>query len=279
MADIANEAMRQAWDGPEGEYWAELAGGFDRANAGHRAVLLHAAAITSGENVLDVGCGNGASTLEAGVAAAPGRVVGVDLSSAMLANGRARAEAAGLSNVSFVHADAQVHPFERGSFDVVISNCGAMFFDDQVAAFSNLHRALTPGGRIVLFVWQALGENEWLSELRRALSMGRELPTPPLGVPGPFGLADPEHVLDLFTRTGYSDVAIEDARPSMLAGPDVESAYAFVSQIGQTRGMLDDLSDADRVEALRRLRDVLAEHVTQDGVRFGTAGWLITATS
>ena len=43
--------------------------------------------------------------------------------------------------------------------------------------------------------------------------MGRDLPTPPVGMPGPFGLADPKHVRDLFTRTGYSDIAIEDSRP------------------------------------------------------------------
>lgn len=278
MADVANEAMRQAWDGPEGESWAALADRFERARQGHRAVLLRAAGLVAGENVLDVGCGNGASTLEAAVAAAPGWVVGIDLSSAMLANARARAAAAGMSNVTFVHADAQVHVFEPGSFDVVISNAGAMFFDDQVAAFTNLHGALTPGGRIILFVWQAVDENEWLTELRRALAVGRELPTPPVGMPSPFGLADPKHVRERFTRTGYSDIAIEDSRPPMLAGLDVESAFAFMSQESPARGMLADLHDAQRTAALDKLRAVVAEHATPEGVLFGTAGWLITAS-
>lgn len=277
MADVANEAMRQAWDGPEGENWAALADKFERARQAHRAALLSAAGLAAGEHVLDVGCGNGASTLEAGVAAAPGRVVGIDLSSAMLAKARARAAAAELSNVSFVQADAQVHVFEPGLFDVVISNSGAMFFDDQVAAFTNLHGALTPGGRIALFVWQGLDQNEWLIELRRALAVGRDLPAPPVGVPGPFGLADPEHVRDLLTRTGYSDIAIEDSRPPMLAGLDVESAFTFMSQESPARGMLADLDDAQRIEALDNLRAVVAEHATPDGVLFGTAGWLITA--
>ena len=278
MRVVTNEAMRQAWDGPEGDSWAALADGFERASIEHRAVLLGAAALTSGESVLDVGCGNGATTLEAGAAVAPGQVVGIDLSSAMLANGRARAKAAGLDNVSFVQADAQVHPFEPESFDVVMSNCGVMFFEDQEAAFTNLRRALRRGGRVALFVWQALGHNEWLTELRRALAMGRDLPTPPLGMPGPFGLADADHVRDLFTRTGYADIRIEDVRTPMLAGADVASAYAFVSNLGPARGLLDDLSDADRAVALDNLRAVVAEHATPDGVTFGTAGWLITAT-
>ena len=76
--------------------------------------------------------------------AEPGEVVGIDLSTAMLTNARARSAAAGLTNVSFVHGDAQVHDFGPESFDVIISNAGAMFFDDKVAAFSNLRRALRP---------------------------------------------------------------------------------------------------------------------------------------
>lgn len=279
MASAANEAMRQAWDGAEGAQWAELAEGFDRASAEHRAVLLRAAALRPGETVLDLGCGNGALTLQAAAAVAPGRVVGIDLSAAMLANGRARAAAAGLDNVDFVHADAQVHAFESAAFDVLVGNASAMFFDDQAAGFINLRTALKPGGRLALLVWQVLQHNEWLLELRRALSMGRDLPTPTVGAPGPFGLADPDHTRDLLARTGYRDIEIEDVRPPMRLGDDLESAYTFVSQMGNTRGLLDDLGDDDRVTALGNLRSVLAEHATEQGVVLGTASWLVTATS
>ena len=277
MAGPANEAMRQVWDGPEGAQWSELAEGFERASTEHRAVLLREAALTPGEDVLDLGCGNGGLTLEAAAVVAPGQAVGIDLSSAMLANGRARAAEAGRSNVSFLHADAQVYAFQPASFDVVVSNAGAMFFDDQDAAFTNLRSALKPGGRIVLLVWQVLGNNEWLIELRRALAMGRDLPTPPVGVPGPFGLADPDHTHDLLARTGYSGIRIEDVRPPMTLGHDVESAYAFVSRMGNTRGLLDDLDADDRIAALDNLRSVLAEHATPQGVVLGTASWLVTA--
>ena len=278
MGGPANEAMRQAWDGPEGAQWSELAEGFDRASAEHRAVLLSAAALAPGEDVLEIGCGNGALAVDAGAVVEPGRVVGLDLSSAMLANGQALAAAAGRSNVSFVQGDAQVHAFDPASVDVVLSNAGAMFFDDQDAAFANLRTALKPEGRIALLVWQVLANNEWLLELRRALAMGRDLPTPPVGTPGPFGLADPDHTHALLDRTGYSNISIEDVRPTMRVGDDVESAYAFVSQMGNTRGLLDDLGADDRIAALNNLRSVLAEHATSQGVVFGTASWLIRAT-
>jgi SAM-dependent methyltransferase len=278
MAGPANEAMRQAWDGPEGAQWSELAEGFERASVEHRAVLLRAAKLTPGEDVLDLGCGNGALSLQAGAAVAPGRVVGVDLSSAMLANGRARAAADGRTNVTFVHADAQVYDFDPASFDVLVSNAGSMFFDDQDAAFANLGTALKPSGRIILLVWQVLANNEWLLELRRALALGRDLPMPPVGTPGPFGLADPDRTRDLLVRTGYGNIRIEDVRPPMRLGADVESAFAFVSRMGNARGLLDDLGADDRIAALSNLRSVLAEHETPHGVVLGTASWLVTAT-
>ena len=70
MAGPANEAMRQAWDGPEGAQWSELAEGFERASTEHRTVLLRAAALAPGEDVLDLGCGNGRRLRSSAVAVA-----------------------------------------------------------------------------------------------------------------------------------------------------------------------------------------------------------------
>src|SRR5262245_29130368 len=53
MAGVANEAMRQAWDGEEGDNWAALADRFERARQEQRAGLLRAARLVAGENVLD----------------------------------------------------------------------------------------------------------------------------------------------------------------------------------------------------------------------------------
>jgi ubiquinone/menaquinone biosynthesis C-methylase UbiE len=62
--------------------------------------MLDAAQLRPGERVLDVGCGFGASTREAAERAAPsGRVVGVDISAAMLQPARHRIAAAGVDNV------------------------------------------------------------------------------------------------------------------------------------------------------------------------------------
>jgi SAM-dependent methyltransferase len=272
-----NAGMRKAWDGPDGDIWAASADQYEIRGAGYRRSMLQAAAITSGERVLDLGCGNGASTLEAARMAAPGEVVGIDLSAAMLTNARLRGAAAGLTNVTFVHGDAQVHDFEPESFDVVISNAGAMFFDDQVAAFTNLRRALRPGGRIALMAWQRLEENEWLTVLRQALAMGRNLPDPPVGVPGPFGLADRDQVRALLSGSGFIEVTFGDVRDLSVFGSTTAEAYALMCDDGPTRGLLDDLSDTDKATALDQLRSVIAAHKTPSGVVFGSACWLIQA--
>src|SRR3712207_2152547 len=135
---IANEEMAAAWDGPEGDHWTEHAVRYESVGLGYWDALAAAVDIQSDDHIVDVGCGTGRSTRDAARLAKAGRVLGVDLSSRMLERARAAAGAEGLTNVRFEQADAQVHPFERRAFDLVMSSFGAMFFDDPVAAFTNL---------------------------------------------------------------------------------------------------------------------------------------------
>ena len=151
---LANVEMAKAWDGDEGNDWTEYA---DRYEASGRYISPHldlGALVASRSRVLDVGCGTGRLTLDAARLASSGLAVGVDLSSRMIAYAGDRARAEGAANVTFLQADAQVHPFEPAAFDVAISVFGGMFFKDPVAAFANVHRALTEGGRLALLAWR-----------------------------------------------------------------------------------------------------------------------------
>ena len=268
---IANVEMAAAWDGEEGAGWAADAEHYDDAGERYNKHLL--AHIGADDDVLDIGCGNGGTTRAA--AAVARSATGIDLSSQMLAYARAKSE--GLANVDFIQGDAQVYPFEPASFDVVISRQGAMFFADPVAAFANIGRALRPSGRIAILAWQSLADNEWLSATREALAMGRELPSAPMGKPGPFGLADPDADRRIFTEAGYEDISVEDVSELLRMGADADDAYAFISNNGPVRGMLADLSDADKQQALANLRPVIDAHATDDGVLFGSRCWLIAA--
>jgi SAM-dependent methyltransferase len=163
----ANHEQWRAWDGTEGAYWAADADEFDRSVARYTGPFLDVAGIAPGEGVLDIGCGTGGTTRAAAGRAPGGAAVGIDLSAVMLDVARREADQAGLTSVRFVHGDAQVHPFDAGSFDVAISRSGAMFFADPVQAFRNIARALVPRGRLVLLVWQSASANEWVLRDRR----------------------------------------------------------------------------------------------------------------
>src|SRR6202008_2182619 len=100
---------------------------YDSELRAHHEHFRAASGIKSGDAVLDLGCGTGLTTREAALAAAPGRVLGVDVSERMLERAR---ELTTAENVRYELGDAQVHGFEPASFDVAISRFGTMFFSD-----------------------------------------------------------------------------------------------------------------------------------------------------
>jgi SAM-dependent methyltransferase len=274
---VVNVEQAEAWNGDEGRCWAAQDEHFDAAVRGHTDLLFGAAAIAPGDAVLDVGCGTGLTTRLAARAASSGTALGLDLSTLMLQRARDVSRAEGIANVTFVDGDAQVYAFDAGTIDVVISRFGAMFFADPVAAFRNIAGALRSDGRMTLVVWRRLEDNEWLAAWRGALAIGRDLPAPQVGAPGPFGLADPGRTRSVLEAAGLVDVRIEPHDVPFDLGTGVDDAFDFVSQIPITRGMLDGLDAADRATALGTLREVIAAHETGGAVRFGSGVWLVTA--
>lgn len=275
--EIANTEQAEAWDGHEGEMWTEHADRYERASWRHWQRFLDAGLIASDSHVLDVGCGTGKATRDVARLASQGSALGVDLSAVMLERAREQSRAAGLTNIAFEQGDAQIHPFATDAFDVAMSSFGAMFFNDPVAAFTNIGRGVRPGGTLALLVWRELRRNEWLMELRGALAMGRELPEPPPEAPTPFALADPDRVRGILGQAGYADVGFEPIDEPVELGRDVDDAFAFTQVMGIVEGLSHDLDEKARAEAMDNIRKLLAEHETSDGVLLGTSAWLITA--
>ena len=274
---IANVEMAQAWDGEEGERWAEYAERYEAAGARTWKRFLDRALVQPGDDVLDVGCGTGSSTRDVARQVAPGRVLGIDLSSRMLERARRRCADEGLSNVAFEQADAQVHPFDPEAFDVAISSFGVMFFADPVAAFTNIGRALRPGGRLAVLTWRDLRGNPWVTTIRDALAAGRALPEPPPDAPGPFGLARPDHVRAVLGGAGFTEVGLEPVDEPVWLGRDGEDAWSFVRTMGIVKGLSADLDADARERAFAEVRSVLSGATGADGVLLPSAAWLVTA--
>jgi SAM-dependent methyltransferase len=273
----SNADAWRGWNGPDGDYWVAREQQFDRSVARYNGPLFDAAAITTSDRVLDVGCGTGDTTIDAARRATGGAALGIDLSGAMVDRARQRAAEAGLDNARFVQGDAQVFPFEAAAFDVAISRTGVMFFGEPVDAFTNLARAVRPGGRLALLVWQDFDRNHWIRDFTAALAAGRELPAPPPGAPGPFSLADPDRVHRILSAGGFEAIEVQGREEPMHFGDTVEAAFAFLREFGFTKSMLSGLDDAERGRALDSLRESLAAHLTGDGVCYQSAAWVVTA--
>lgn len=111
--------------------------------------VVGAARLRRGEWVLDLGSGTGHDALRAGELVGPeGRVVGIDMTSAMVE--RARLAATGHDHVTFELGDVARLPYAEASFDVVLTNCVLNLVPDKRAAFAEAKRVLRPDGRLVL---------------------------------------------------------------------------------------------------------------------------------
>ena len=243
----------------------------------YNEVLRRACGVRRHDQVLDGGGGTGQTTREAARMATAGSALGVDLSAQMIDRARELALAEGLRNVTFERADAQVHRFPPKRFDLAVSRFGTMFFDDPVAAFANIGRALRPAGRLVMMVWQGHERNEWDVAIRGSLE-GFEGPVAvaPKG-PDPFSLAEPTTVEGILEAAGFADVTLTDVHEPVYYGPDVAAALDWVRGFTCTNDVLKRLDPVAAERALKRLRETLAAHASADGIWFDSRAWIVTA--
>jgi len=118
--------------------------------------------LTPGEHVVDVGCGAGIDSMIAAKMVGPtGRVVGVDMTPAMVQKAQHSAGHAGIRNVEFRQGLAESLPVPDACADVVISNGVLNLFPDKLAGLQEMARVLKPGGRLQIgdiLVQKAVGE-------------------------------------------------------------------------------------------------------------------------
>jgi len=279
--NTVNADMSEFWNGDGGQKWLRFQ---DRMKVnlmpfGHMAMT--AASLSTGERVIDVGCGCGDTTFEIARLVGPsGYAHGIDISTPILAQANERAVSASEKNVTFERADAQIHRFDPAAFNVIFSRFGIMFFDDPVVAFKNLRSALKSGGRIAFVAWQSAKNNEWISLSLDVVAKHIPLSAPPgPEEPGPLSFGDTERLKQILVQAGFSDIGIEGVSIPFIVGDNLDYAAKFLTQMGPASGAIanSDANEETKFRIVSDMRDALGAFETDQGIAMSSATWVVTA--
>lgn len=274
-------------EGQQKDFWERRAAAWERRadeigafSDVYGQAAIDALAPQPGERLLDLGCGPGSTTIELGWRVAPdGQVVGADISAAMIAAAERRSDRSGVSNVRFMVADVQNDSLGE-SFDAAFSRFGVMFFPDPVAAFTNIGRALRPGGRIGWAVWGPLFDNPWMfvPTMAGAPVLGAELTLPGPGEPGPFSLSDTDRLRDLLDQSGFVDVSIDEVEGARtITDQHADEDLRMLFEVGPLADAYSEADDATRAAAVAAVVEAIEPHRDGAGWTLPGKGYAVTA--
>ncbi len=246
----ANKAQADYWASPAGLKWIEHEYALDTAMADMLDVMLNTADIASTDRIIDIGCGTGASTIEAAKRVPDGKVLGVDISDPLLARAASRAKAEGAHNASFLLADAQTHDFSAQRFDLLVSRLGMSFFSDTVAALENLSNALNDHGRMIFVCWASVTKNPWFAIPKQAAEerLGAQAKGDP-NAPGPTAFQDCDRVTDLMARAGLSNIEARQIDIALAPPGGVAGAARAASKVGPAARIMKAYKGTEADEA------------------------------
>jgi len=268
------------WKGQSGEHWVANQARLDAMVAVFGEAAIKAAMPAKGERVLDIGCGAGASSLAlAARVGAGGQVLGVDISEPLI--DRARALMPYATPALFQVADASRAEMPEGSFDILFSRFGVMFFDDPIGAFAHMRRTLRPGGRVAFVCWRGVADNDWMRLPIEALKS--IVPLPDLASLSPFSFGDSGRVAHILTAAGFTDIAIAPFDVSVPFGKGgtrdaaIDDAVKMTLEVGPLSRALVDQPDDVRACAWNAVRAVFTGLADEGAVMIGGAAWIVTA--
>jgi ubiquinone/menaquinone biosynthesis C-methylase UbiE len=275
----ANADQIAYWNSAVADRWVSRQHEIDAMMAPFTEALLGAANLgpEGPWRILDVGCGSGETTL---LAAQIGHeLTGLDVSSALLDQAKARAKAKGLTGIDFFQADAS-RIFIDPPFDLIMSRFGVMFFDDPGKAFANLKKLTADGGRLVFVCWRAPQENQWVTLPMSAVSgLVAAQGANQADGPGPFAFADRDKVQAILSKAGFRDIRITPVDGEMTMGQagGVRAAARYLSEIGPAARAIAELPQHLRPDVLTALETAIKPHMRNDRLVLKGSVWVVEA--
>ena len=195
-----------------------------------------------GQRILDVGCGSGkTSKLLSDQVGSSGSVEGVDISKPLLE--LAHDKYGKIKNINFINADAQSFEFKKSYYDRIVSRFGVMFFENSIAAFTNMHHALKPNGTLNFVCWSAIEENEFFILPLEIVLKYLKKPIPgPSKAPGPLAFSDKTYLLNILKLSGFKNINIKAVETKMLSFDPVKEQVRFFNKMGLAARMKKEAS-------------------------------------
>jgi len=266
------------WQGDAGKAWAAEWRRTDRSFSQLTERLLGTLRDLSLKQVLDIGCGAGELSLAIARGHSRTSVIGVDISPQLIAVARERG--AHLANTSFACEDAaNWRPEDEFAPDLLISRHGVMFFDDPIAAFTNLAAIAAPAAQVTFSCFRTPAANPFFTEVLTLLPQAPP-PSEP-NAPGPFAFADRDYVADILKAGGWRDIEFAQVDFPMIAGfgeNAIEDAATYFRLIGPAARAAREMDEAARTRFLDRVRTLATRHCHGNVVSLPAAAWIVTAT-
>ncbi|HIA96156.1 MAG TPA: class I SAM-dependent methyltransferase [Gammaproteobacteria bacterium] len=280
MSEV-NKNQRDFWSGKGGDIWVERQNAMDTMLSPLGEAALNKLNLNEGENVLDIGCGCGHTTLNIAKRISPdGQVTGLDISEPMLKRAKESANEMSISNASFNCVDVQTDDMGEEVYSAAFSRFGVMFFEDPVAAFCNINKSLITGASLSFVCWQSPALNPWQSLFIEAVKKYVDLPSPPPRSPSPFAFMESEYVSSILEESNFQNIMIEghEAEVNMFSGRSLsDSVKDYISINPVVSGMLKDSTEQEKTEIINSAIEAFSPYYSAKGLMFPSATWLVTA--
>ena len=275
-----NLKQKQFWSGAGGDVWVEKQKEMDIMlnPLGERA--LEKLILSDDLEILDIGCGCGATSFEIAKRAPTGNIMGLDISEPMLKKAAQSASEMSLLNLDFQIKDVQTDEISTDFYDIAFSRFGVMFFEDSYEAFKNIYMCLKENGQLVFVCWQNPSLNPWHGLSIQVIKQFLDLPAPPPNSPGPFAFEDKSYIEDILEKSNFNSIEIQDNQQEiiMFAGKSVRQAcedYLAINPV--VTEMLKNSEESLREQILEALMEKFAEYHNGDGLLFPSATWIVSA--
>lgn len=269
------------WKGEVGDRWLKYLDQFESMLSVIGEAAIAQGGFLPGENVADIGCGGGMTSMNlADIIGPSGRVTGVDIAPQLIEEAGKRAAGQGLSNVTFEAGDAQLHTPENAPFDRIFSRFGVMFFDDTLAGFKNMRSWLKPGGELSFATWAKPEFNPWMTEMAGIVGKYVEVTPPDPEGPGPFRLADEDATRAMLEDAGFTDITIQQWTGDQYLGGEgasPEEALSYILQGLEIEKALSDLDEATKKQAVQELAELLKSNYRDGSVTLQASALLVKA--